>query len=104
MTIKLLNGLDIWMFPLGDVDRWTSVKIEIDACMVLYHLFSEQVREMGTPLMERGCLALFIHTFCGKPRIQINMLKPDCPSFLIMDHLLMVSFVYSTLSINQLQQ
>ena len=41
------------MFPLGDVDHWTSVKGEVEACIILNHLFPETGTGTYTHLIER---------------------------------------------------
>ena len=53
-TFKMV--LMFWMFPLGDVDRWTSVNGEGEACIILTHLFPEIVNGTCTHLMEKDTL------------------------------------------------
>ena len=55
--------LVFWMFPLGDVDRWSSVKGELEACIIPNHLFPETVTGNCTHLMERRHLLLCFCTF-----------------------------------------
>ena len=51
------------MFSLGDVDGWTSVKVEVEAWNILNHLFLETVTGTCTHLMERRHPFLHICAF-----------------------------------------
>ena len=60
---KLSNGLNVLVFPLGDVDHRTSVKGEFEACIILNHLFLEKETGTCTHLMEKGHLLCGLHLF-----------------------------------------
>ena len=46
------------MFPLEDVDHWTSVKGEEETCIFLNHLFPDTLTGTFKCLKERGNLLL----------------------------------------------
>ena len=53
----------IFGFSLWEMDCWTSLMGEVEACMVLNHLFPEQAVATYTHLMERGRLFPCFCTF-----------------------------------------
>ena len=62
-TLKLDFMFWFWLLENGDVYSWTYVKGEVEACIILNHLFLQTVTGTCIYLMERGWLLLYFCNF-----------------------------------------